>query len=108
MNKGDIWIIEAPSVDGHEQEGVRPAIVIANTESSVAVIIPCTSNLKALRLPHTFSINPSRENGLKMMSVALVLQIRAIDKKRLKKRIGVLEKKVMQDIDNMLKKMLQL
>lgn len=37
-----------------------------------------------------------------------LLQIRAIDKKRLKKRIGTLKKKAMQDIDIMLKKMLQL
>lgn len=108
MRKGEIWIVEIPGLGGHEQEGARPAIVIADIAPLLAIIVPCTSNLHALRFPFTASIDPSSRNGFNVSSVALVLQTRAIDKKRLKKRIGVLEKRVMGDIDSMLKKMLRL
>ncbi|MEK7541582.1 MAG: type II toxin-antitoxin system PemK/MazF family toxin [Patescibacteria group bacterium] len=106
MNKGDVWIIDAPHLGGHEQEGLRPAIVIADTQSSVAVVVPCTSNPKALRLPHTLSVKPSAENGLRTASVALILQIRAIDKKRLRKRIGALETSALTEINRMLQDLL--
>lgn len=108
MRKGEIWIVDIPGLGGHEQQGTRPAIIIADIVPLLAIVIPCTSNLHALRFPSTASIDPSSKNGFSVSSVALVLQIRAIDKKRLKKRIGILEKRVMQDIDMMLKKMLQL
>jgi mRNA interferase MazF len=108
MKKGEIWIVAIPSVDGHEQHGVRPVILIANTSSSVVVGIPCTTNMRALRFPHTVSIAPSLKNGLGHDSIALVLQIRAIDKKRLDKKIGVLERPVLQRIEQELRRLLAL
>ena len=106
MKKGDIWIVELPLTGGHEQAGMRPAIVLADTPSSVAIVVPCTSNLKALQLPHTFSIDPSEKNGLENTSVALVLQIRALDKRRLQKRIGTLEPSLMEEINKTLRELL--
>lgn len=106
MKKGDIWIIETPTLGGHEQEGIRPAIIVADIKSSVVIVIPCTSNLKALQLPYTFSIDPSRENGLKTVSIGLILQIRAVDKKRLRKHIGSLEKSSVEKMNKILKKLL--
>lgn len=49
-------------------------------------------------LPVYRPITSSDQNGLEHDSVALVLQIRAIDKKRLENKIGVVEKKVLQRI----------
>ena len=107
MHKGEVWIVEIPGLNGHEQEGIRPAIVLADN-SGLAAVIPCTSNLQALRFPFTIAIDPSKRNGLAVSSVALVLQIRAIDKKRLKKQIGLLEKETLKNINSMLKKMLDI
>ena len=101
MKKGEIWIVEIPGIDGHEQRGLRPAVFIADTKTGVVIVIPCTSNLQALRFPFTLRIEPSRENGLDALSVALVLQLRAIDKKRLKKRLGNIEKSIVKKIDAM-------
>ena len=98
--------MDIPQLGGHEQEGTRPAIIIAEVHASILVVIPCTSNLQALRFPFTTEIDASKRNGLLSSSVALVLQIRAIDKKRLKKRIGLLEKETLKNLDFMLKKML--
>ena len=108
MKKGEIWIVAIPPTDGHEQHGTRPFIVLSDTRSMVVVGIPCTTNTRALRFPYTVSITPSRKNALEHDSIALVLQIRAIDKKRLEKKIGILEKVVLQKIEHKLRKLLGL
>ena len=106
IKKGDIWVVELPQLSGHEQEGIRPAIVLTNTPASVAVVIPCTSNSHALKFPYTLLIEPSTMNGLSISSIALILQIRAIDKKRLKKQIGTLERSNLIMINKMIKSLL--
>ena len=106
MKKGEVWIVEVPGVNGHEQRGLRPAIFIADTKTSVAIIVPCTSNVQALRFPFTLRLEPSRENGLKAASVALVLQLRAVDKTRLRKKIGRAEKATLKVLDAMIRNLL--
>ena len=107
MNKGEIWLVEMPETDGHEQSGPRPVMILADTISNIAVVIPFTSNVQSLRFPHTLEVEPSKENGLFGKSIALVFQIRAIDKKRMKKKIGRIESGLAKKIDNMLKNLLQ-
>ncbi|MBI2581466.1 type II toxin-antitoxin system PemK/MazF family toxin [Candidatus Woesearchaeota archaeon] len=51
MKKGEIWLVELPTTNGHEQEGYRPAMVLAEAEANIAIIVPFTSNLQALRFP---------------------------------------------------------
>jgi|SRR3989344_7532682 len=108
MKKGEIWLVELPSVDGHEQIGKRPAIIISETETNIAIIIPLTSNIQALRFPNVIEVRPSKKNGLGMISVALIFQIRAIDKKRVKSKIGDLGLPILEEVDNNLRKMLSL
>ena len=106
MKKGEVWIVEVPQLGGHEQEGLRPAIVLADTPTSIAIVIPCTSNSHALRFPYTPLIEPSDMNGLSASSVALILHIRAMDKKRLKRRIGTLEKPALNMMNKIIKALL--
>ena len=108
MKRGEIWLVELPSTNGYEQSGERPAIILSETEVNSAIVIPLTSNVQALRFPHTIEVKPSTNNGLHSISVALVFQVRAIDKKRLKKRIGEIDGKTMVEIDTGLRKILQL
>ncbi len=108
MKKGEIWYAEIPSGNGHEQGGLRPVIILFESEANIAIIIPLTSNFQALKYKNTLEIKYSEINGLKNNSVALLFQIRAIDKKRLKSKIGVLENKELKEIDAILKKMLLL
>jgi len=108
MKKGEIWVVNMGSTDGHEQEGTRPAVVIADVVGSVITVIPCTSNLESLRFPFTLAVEPSSKNGLAKMSVAVVFQLRAIDKSKLKNKIGVLDKKAVKSINVLMKKMLGL
>jgi mRNA interferase MazF len=90
MARGDIVIVDLPVPPGHaghEQIGSRPAIIvqtdITDADLSTTMVVPLTSNLSAMRFPHTFRVNPSPENGLTSPSVLLVLQLRVIDKTRL-------------------------
>jgi len=97
-----------PSTNGHEQTGNRPVIILADTESNISIVVPFTSNLQALRFPCTLEVKPSNDNGLKEISVALIFHIRAIDKKRLKKKLGDLDNSDLKEIDTVLKKLLKI
>ena len=108
MKKGEIWLVELPSTNGREQEGTRSVIVFADTEVNIAIIVPLTSNIQALRFPNTIEVKPSKINGLTALSIALVFQVRAIDKKRLKNKIGVLEPLILKEADTLLKRILNL
>ena len=106
MKKGEIWLFELPLSDGHEQIGNRPGIIVSvSSTANTVIIIPFTTNLQSLRFPFTLAVNPSKENELIEESVALVFQIRAIDKKRIIKQVGLLEIKHLREIENMMKKL---
>jgi mRNA interferase MazF len=106
MRKGGIWSVEIPATNGHEQSGLRPVVILSQAEAGTVIIVPFTSNLQSLRFSHTIEINPSARNGLKTNSIALVFQLRAIDKRRLKNKIGMLDTKTMKEIDRMIRKIL--
>ena len=88
MAYADIMTVNLPVPSdhpGHEQVGYRPATVVqtdlTDASLSTTMIVPMTSNLSALRFPHTFQVDPSSQNRLVKPSVLLVFQLRAIDKR---------------------------
>ena len=107
MRKGELWNVEIPAANGHEQSGSRPAIVLSEGEAGIAVIVPLTSKLQSLKYRYTVEVIASKQNGLKVTSVALVFQLRAIDGKRLKEKIGVLESKTMKEIEEQIRLLLK-
>jgi mRNA interferase MazF len=96
MKIGEIYLVELPSVDGIEQMGRRPAIILQDERLTeilpTTLIIPLTSQLNAQRFPATLFIKVNKENGLEKDSVALIFQLRAIDQKRIRDRLGRLER----------------
>lgn len=95
MKQGSIYLANLNPIKGHEQAGTRPVLVIQNDTLNKAlptvIIIPITSNLKAKDSLITWFL-PKNESNLKQDSVALLFQIRTLDKKRLIKKIGQLQK----------------
>lgn len=73
-------------------------IVLADTEADISIVVPLTSSVQALRFPHAIEVKPSKKNGLNSVSVALVFQVRALDKRRLKKKIGIIEEVLLDEI----------
>jgi mRNA interferase MazF len=91
MQFGDIYLVEIPMSNGHEQAGLRPAVIVQEIgieKVPTVLIVPLTSKLKAKDFPFTFVVEPDQSNNLNVVSVSLVFQVRAIDKKRLKNKIG--------------------
>ena len=114
MARGDVVLVNLPEVAsaGHEQIGRRPALVVHDdaTENalSVIMIVPFTSNLNAKRFPHTIIVPPSHQNGLSVESILLVFQLRAIDRNRISKVLGHLEKEILVQVDKELRSLLGL
>ena len=109
MEKGELWIVEFPVKKGKEQSGKRPGVVMADTGTSLALVIPLTSNLDSLnKLPFILKIKKSNMNKLEKDSVALVFQIQALDKKRFTSKIGNLEEEHTKEIDANLISLLKL
>ncbi|MBF0200956.1 MAG: type II toxin-antitoxin system PemK/MazF family toxin [Desulfamplus sp.] len=109
MTRGDVILIRLPSSNGREQSGYRPAIVVQKdmTEEPMLMIVPVTSNLSASRFAFSVRIEPSMENGVTLPSVAMVFQMRAIDKNRIMRKIGSLLKSDMTRIDEEIWRMLE-
>ena len=108
MKKGELWIVNVPALGGHAQQGTRPALVVAAPKLPVVIVIPCTSNLQALRFPHTLRIEVSKQNGLTTPSVALAFQLLAIDQRFVQQKIGMLEKPLLTQVDAALRVLLSL
>ena len=89
MKHGDIWLVDLSDAKGHEQRGIRPAIIVGSA-NGLTVVVPCTTTMSTARFSHTYLISPSSHNGLDADSIALVFQIVALDRDRFQHRIGAL------------------
>ncbi len=108
---GDIYLVEIPASGGHEQQGVRPAIIVQTAENidrvPTVLIVPFTTQIKAANFPFTFVVEPDSTNNLTSTSIVLVFQLRAIDKKRIKSKIGSLNPSDMQILKQNLENILR-
>jgi mRNA interferase MazF len=109
MARGDVLLVGLPELDKREEKGNRPAIAVQTdlATSPMLMIVPVTSSLSALRFPFTVKIEPSNLNGLTLPSVAMVFQMRAIDRKRIIRKIGNLESKYLDRVDAEIWRMLK-
>lgn len=109
MARGDILIVGLPASDGREQSGRRPALAVQTDTAGepMLMVAPITSNLNAARFNFTIQIEPSEENGLKVVSVVMVFQMRAIDKSRIINKIGRLSEDDLRRVDAEIWKMLK-
>ncbi|MFA6332472.1 MAG: type II toxin-antitoxin system PemK/MazF family toxin [Methanoregula sp.] len=90
MKNGDIWLVDLSDAKGHEQRGVRPAIIIG-AANGLVLVVPLTSSMSSARFSYTYLLTPDQHNGLEVESIALVFQITALDRERFVRRIGTLD-----------------
>lgn len=106
IKRGDIFYADLSPVIGSEQGGVRPVLVIqndiGNKYSPTIIISPITSQINKAKLPTHVEIK-ANEFGLTKDSVVLLEQIRTIDKKRLREKIGTFDKKMMLKVNRAIK-----
>ncbi|WP_138159513.1 type II toxin-antitoxin system PemK/MazF family toxin [Peptoniphilus catoniae] len=106
IKRGDIFYADLSPVIGSEQGGVRPVVIIqndmGNKYSPTTIVAAITSQLNKTKLPTHVNVN-SKDVPLPKNSVILLEQIRTIDKKRLRERIGHFDDKIMREIDDAIK-----
>jgi mRNA interferase MazF len=99
VSVGDIHWVDLPAANGREQRGRRPAVVVQADDYGgdlpVVLVVPLTTARAAMRFAGTTFIRPTAENGLPQASVALVFQLRAIDRRRIQDRIGTVSAEVL-------------
>ena len=102
---GEIYYADLSPVVGSEQGGIRPVLIVqndvGNKHSPTVIAAAITSQREKSRLPTHIEIN-SGSCGLAKDSVVLLEQIRTIDKKRLKERMGALDAGSMDKINEAL------
>ncbi|HCW04860.1 MAG TPA: PemK family transcriptional regulator [Clostridium sp.] len=105
VKRGDIFYADLSPVVGSEQGGVRPVIIIqndiGNKYSPTVIVAAITSQINKAKLPTHVEIS-SIEYGLNKDSVVLLEQIRTLDKKRLKEKIGHMKDDDMALVDEAL------
>lgn len=102
VKRGDIFYADLSPVIGSEQGGVRPVLIvqndIGNKYSPTVIIAAITSQINKAKLPTHIEIS-SAEYGLNKDSVILLEQIRTIDKRRLKEKIGHINNELMEKVN---------
>ena len=107
-SRGDIWFVDLTDARGHEQAGLRPAVVLAVAYGGLTIVVPLTTTPAALSFPHTYGIEKSSQNGLTSDSAALIFQIVALSEDRFVKKIGRCSVEDMESISVLLKDLLAL
>lgn len=93
IRRGDIYYADLSPVIGSEQGGIRPVLIIqndiGNRFSPTVIAAAITSQNSKANLPTHIRLYADN-SGLAKDSVVLLEQIRTIDKKRLKEKMGTL------------------
>jgi len=105
IKRGDIYYADLSPVIGSEQGGVRPVLIvqndIGNRYSPTVIAAAITSKMSKTRLPtHIDIIGCAEEFGLAKDSVILLEQIRTLDKKRLKEKMGHIDGEIMEQVNS--------
>lgn len=102
IRRGDIFYADLSPVVGSEQGGLRPVLIIqndvGNRYSPTVIAAAITSRMGKTRLPTHIDIYAERV-GLVKDSVILLEQIRTLDKRRLKEKMGHLDESMMSEVN---------
>ena len=101
IKRGELYYADLSPVIGSEQGGVRPVLVVQNDIGNKYSPAAVTSQINKARIPTHIELSAS-EFGLKKDSVVLLEQLRTLDKRRLKEKIGRLDIGRMKMVDSAL------
>jgi mRNA interferase MazF len=109
-SRGEIWLVDLNPTRGHEQSGVRPALVVSvdtfnHGPAGLAVVLPVTSRGKGIAL-HV-SIDPP-EAGLTMRSFIKAEDVRSVAVERLTRRLGQVSRATLDQVEDRLRILLDL
>ena len=103
IKRGDIYYADLSPVIGSEQGGLRPVLIVqndvGNKYSPTVIAAAITSKMGKTKLPTHIDI-PGVNAGLAKDSGILLEQVRTIDKKRLKEKMGHLDESTMGAVNS--------
>ena len=103
IRRGDIYYADLSPVIGSEQGGLRPVLIVqndvGNRYSPTVIAAAITSKMGKTKLPTHIDVFADKV-GLAKDSIILLEQVRTLDKKRLKERMGHLDDDLMQEVNN--------
>lgn len=102
IKRGELYYADLSPVVGSEQGGIRPILIVQNNTgnkySPTIIAAAITSQINKAKLPTHIEIQ-ANEFGLVKDSVILLEQIRTLDKRRLKEKIGELSPTTMKKVN---------
>lgn len=105
IRRGDVYLADLSPVQGSEQGGVRPVVIIQNDTgnkySPTVIVAAITGRINKAKIPTHVEIE-KKKYKLDKDSVILLEQIRTLDKKRLKEKLTYLSDDKMKEVDNAL------
>lgn len=105
IRRGEIYYADLSPVVGSEQGGVRPVLIlqndVGNKHSPTVIVSAITSQLGKAKLPTHIELSSSQYN-LPKDSVALLEQIRTLDKRRLQEKVTTLSPEKMKEVNRAL------
>ena len=105
VKRGEIYYADLSPVVGSEQGGIRPVLVIqndiGNKYSPTVIAAAITSQINKAKMPTHIEL-AAKDYGLNKDSVILLEQIRTIDKRRLREKIGRIDDGLMASVNNAL------
>lgn len=105
IRRGEIYYADLSPVVGSEQGGVRPVLIIqndiGNKYSPTVIVSAITSQLGKAKLPTHIEL-PADKYNLPKNSVALLEQIRTLDKRRLQEKVTTLSPEKMREVNKAL------
>lgn len=104
VKRGEVYYADLSPVVGSEQGGYRPVLVVQNDKgnkySTTVIVAPVSSRMTKNALPtHVYL----ELEGLSKKSIVLLEQLRTIDKKRIKERVGYVSEDLMAKINEAMK-----
>lgn len=109
MKQGEIWYIDLNPIQGSEQAGIRPAVILSgnlmNTHLNVIWIAPLTTKIKKYKGNPILTPNPA--NGLSSDSELLIFHLRSVSKERLIRKLGKITsgelKEALETVEDLIK-----
>lgn len=103
IKRGDIYYADLSPVVGSEQGGIRPVLIVQNNVgnrfSPTVIAAAITSRQTKAKLPTHIPLHAGT-SGLSKDSVVLLEQMRTIDKRRLKEKMGTADETAMTAVNN--------
>jgi len=102
MKQGEIWLANLNPVQGSEQYGIRPVVIISgnamNDHLGISIICPLTSTIK--HYAGCVMVEKGTESGLEKDSEVLTFQIRTLASQRFVRKLGHISKNQLESVKN--------